>query len=840
MRIAIREQLGLLILLASLIGLAVVSFSTWISNRHFVLSIGSQRLALIASLKAAQLAADINLMQTAVNFITNRVMIQDTLHAYNNNSVLPVQWITAEHDMLSAIGGAGSLGSALTLQAKLFPKNATGTNGPYSLLNVTSQHLGHSLELPFTCPNGSPAYLGAPWEECDSLGYPPALYPNLTYVAGQTNGIDIQQAEYDGFLLGPGGAPALILGPWKLNDSLSLMSITVPVSHDSDSNLVLAWLTAVMNARLILGVLNESEDLGETGEAMLVGPASRANFFPQGIVQGNRTVNSPTDFDVRLVVAPPSASGGISDTQPFPVSDYPVLREAITVGTGAVGNAGAVLKARTETGRRVSVGFAMPRVPFVHWTIMVIQSRGEVWAQIHKLRDILIACTFTTAGLMAVIAFPLAHFVSLPIRNLRDATTKSVRPLPAQFSRTSLDSDDSDDAAPVMEQTGVATAAGVARDGGVRNPVVRYRLKRRGERGAKRRAPFQIPGKVQERKHLFKDELSDLTSVFNQMSDELTMQYERLEERVRRRTAALEQSKRAAEVANESKTLFIANISHELKTPLNGIMGMAAVCLHDEDDDPVRLRHSLRIIYKSGDLLLHLLNDLLTFTKNSAGDAGAGRKILALDERAFALADVASQTLALFEKQACESNIRLTVHWDDADPVPVPADDAAAAAAVPDAPVQPRLKDMILWGDLQRILQIMINLVSNSLKFTPPGGEITLRIRRLPDPAEPAEPSPPSPPALPPAPPPSSLPRSPPAPPTPPPSISNSAFATQAPASPPTCRRKFSSPSCKATAASRASTAAPASAWPSARSSRPSCAAKLASRVSPARARLLR
>ena len=60
----------------------------------------------------------------------------------------------------------------------------------------------------------------------------------------------------------------------------------------------------------------------------------------------------------------------------------------------------------------------------------------------------------------------------------------------------------------------------------------------------------------------------------------------------------LEISKKAAEAANESKTLFIANISHELKTPLNGILGMCAVCL-GEDDLP-RIKRSLQVIYKSG------------------------------------------------------------------------------------------------------------------------------------------------------------------------------------------------------------------------------------------------
>ena len=112
------------------------------------------------------------------------------------------------------------------------------------------------------------------------------------------------------------------------------------------------------------------------------------------------------------------------------------------------------------------------------------------------------------------------------------------------------------------------------------------------------RRTFKIPGKVEVRRHVVTDELTELTQTFNDMSDELVKQYTLLDEKVADRTRELEISKKAAEAANESKTLFIANISHELKTPLNGILGMCAVCM--EENDILRIKQSLKTLYKSG------------------------------------------------------------------------------------------------------------------------------------------------------------------------------------------------------------------------------------------------
>ena len=364
---------------------------------------------------------------------------------------------------------------------------------------------------------------------------------------------------------------------------------------------------------------------------------------------------------------------------------------------------------------------ALTKSPMVDWALVVEQSYGEVIAPIHHLRNVLLASVFGVVGGILVVLLPIAHISVLPIRRLREATKKTVEPYryPSDDgSNRSIVSPDEDANASGEEMT-------LARKEGLVKRVLQWRGRRgesRSEQGRdqRRRHTFRIPGKVQDRKHFVQDELTDLTTTFNEMSEELIMQYERLEERVKERTHQLEISKKAAEAANESKTLFIANISHELKTPLNGILGMCAVCMQEEDQ--TKIKRSLGIIYKSGDLLLHLLTDLLTFSKNQIGQQ------LTLEEKEFRLADVSSQVLSIFEKQAKEGAINLTVTFQGPSEV---ADNPS------DAPLQAgygpygtgRIRDMMLWGDQHRILQVIINLVSNSLKFTKRGGSVFVRIR---------------------------------------------------------------------------------------------------------------
>ena len=725
MRVPIREQLAILTFTAALIGLITISVPTWITSHDFVLRAQASQLSNIASLKAAQLTSNLELMQTGVGFVSTRVVIQQAVQRYNlYGERSQMSWELAKEDMRSALTGSASVGQNILMQSMLFPVHPNGPVGRRSLLNATSTTKNRSM-LPYKCSEGTnkgkEAVLGMNYTLCGHGGYPPSLYPNLTYSTdGSTD------ASYNGVALN--AQSALLLGPWLVGPEFYLVSITLPMIDVNTNDTIIAWLTFVMDWTLIAEVLYSLQDLGDSGVTLLLGPDNSTNLFPPESFFKTDTKHFDPNYNVRYVIPVNNTDTRHpnhtvnSPNLPFPASEYPAVVSAISNNMSTPGNSGSNVRTRNEAGKGVSVGFAVPNINLVDWVIVVEKAQSEVWRPIVSLRDILLATIFSTLGFIAFVSFPLAHFASRPIRSLREATERSVAP-PSDFGRQSCESDlgnVGEDG--MMADDELDGRDKVSRKQGFFHPVMFWRMKKqiveRSRSDEKRRREFRIPGKVKQHRHLVRDELSDLTMTFNEMSDELMAQYERLEERVKQRTAELELSKKAAEAANESKTLFIANISHELKTPLNGILGMTAVCM--QEDDPMRLKRSLGIIYKSGDLLLHLLTDLLTFSKNQVGQQ------LSLEEKDFLLRDVSSQVLAIFEKQARENKIDLRVMWEG---MPSASSENLNEKFDSGPAGTGKLRNMVLFGDVQRILQVLINLVSNSLKFTPPNGEVVLTIR---------------------------------------------------------------------------------------------------------------
>jgi len=597
LRVAIREQLAALVVLAVLVALAIVSIPTWIYVHNFVVDVESNGLSLTASLKASRIASEIDLIQTLCQTVATRVLLQQAfVDFYNGNATNP--FANARVDLHSAMST-----SRVTnlLQARLYSRNVTGSR--FGLLNVTGAQTG-DIDLPYTTPNGTRAKLSD-----TPYGYPPSLYPNITYEAlGYPNPYDPSTPAF-GANAFPGvrisDKGGLLLGPLVLNETYALMSLTVPVRSLNTTNFILGYMTLVASAESLIEVQTSREGLGSSGIVLFVGPANPSNHFISPLSPTNRTYSPPKgDFarsPARYVLPPIHMPGEVQrhanrdyvDGQydaDFSLSSYPAVFDAYYKNISGPNNATAFLSTTNEQDVRVAVGVARPQSTLVDWAVVVEKAEAEAYVPISTLRKILLGCVFGTAGLIIIFIVPTAHWSVMPIRRLKAATENSINPPGYEDEYDDFDEDPSSGGTSQGSRKGVFA-------------TIRRKLKKRkramtqAEVDSHRRV-FKIPGRVEDRKHFVTDELTELTQTFNEMTDELVKQYTSLDEKVAERTKELEISKRAAEAANESKTLFIANISHELKTPLNGIMGMCAVCM--EEDDILRIKQSLKTLYRSG------------------------------------------------------------------------------------------------------------------------------------------------------------------------------------------------------------------------------------------------
>lgn len=124
-----------------------------------------------------------------------------------------------------------------------------------------------------------------------------------------------------------------------------------------------------------------------------------------------------------------------------------------------------------------------------------------------------------------------------------------------------------------------------------------------------------VPAPIKKLSRPWRDESDDLIDAYNGMVYKLNKYYFSLEDEVNQNTAVAQDARIRAELANVAKSRFIANITHELRSPLNGIMGMTSISTDEQDVD--RMKASLPIIIDSGNTLMSLLNDLLAFTEGN-------------------------------------------------------------------------------------------------------------------------------------------------------------------------------------------------------------------------------
>jgi signal transduction histidine kinase len=165
----------------------------------------------------------------------------------------------------------------------------------------------------------------------------------------------------------------------------------------------------------------------------------------------------------------------------------------------------------------------------------------------------------------------------------------------------------------------------------------------------------------------------------------------------KRAESALREAKEAAEVANRAKSTFLGNISHELRNPLNSILGITEA-LQDEVYGPVReeQRQSLKMLESSGKNLLELINQILDLTDTQSSK-------IELQLAATSIEELCDFSLSFVKHLAFQKNIRLRAQIpEELEPIQV---------------------------DERRICQVFINLLTNAIKFTKEGGEVWIEVQ---------------------------------------------------------------------------------------------------------------
>ena len=167
----------------------------------------------------------------------------------------------------------------------------------------------------------------------------------------------------------------------------------------------------------------------------------------------------------------------------------------------------------------------------------------------------------------------------------------------------------------------------------------------------------------------------------------------------RKMNQALSEAVRAAEIANKAKSTFLSNMSHDIRTPMNAIIGFTTLAVSNIDDKK-RVRDYLGKILSSSNHLLSLINDILDMSRIESGK-------IHLEETEVSLSDVLHDLKTIISGQIHAKQLELYM-----DAMDVTNED--------------------VYCDKTRLNQVLLNLLSNAVKFTPAGGTVSVRIRQYP------------------------------------------------------------------------------------------------------------
>lgn len=171
-----------------------------------------------------------------------------------------------------------------------------------------------------------------------------------------------------------------------------------------------------------------------------------------------------------------------------------------------------------------------------------------------------------------------------------------------------------------------------------------------------------------------------------------------MQKKLTEQTEALQDALEAAEQANRAKSDFLSRMSHDIRTPMNAIMGMTSIAASHLDDSE-RMKDCLGKISVSSKLLLNLINEVLDMSKIESGH-------MVLSEEEVSLAELVHGVVTMVQPQITEKQLSFNAHIND-------------------------LSHETVISDMQRLQQLLLNLLSNAVKYTQENGSITLDINEI-------------------------------------------------------------------------------------------------------------
>lgn len=196
----------------------------------------------------------------------------------------------------------------------------------------------------------------------------------------------------------------------------------------------------------------------------------------------------------------------------------------------------------------------------------------------------------------------------------------------------------------------------------------------------------------------YKDNYPQIVTVASQNVDEIKNLQLKTERMIKQQNIALKESFESAQRANEAKSVFLANMSHDIRTPMNAIVGMTYLA-RNRIDDKDYLMNCLDKIDASSNHLLGLINDVLDMSKIESGK-------MTLSEDNFTLHELINNVNAIVQPKIKEKHLKFTLN-------------------------KKNITHEYLIGDILRIQRIFINILGNAVKFTKENGEISLSIEEI-------------------------------------------------------------------------------------------------------------